>query len=84
MFRRLLVLALCVVSMAVWAQRVLTTPDFTRFTNFDGFGSFSREIRLLPLPDGGTLVYGSFEVWYDGIRFRNLLKLRSNGEPDVS
>ena len=27
---------------------------------------------------------GYFEVWYEGIRFRNLLRLRPNGEPDIA
>ncbi|MEO7278469.1 MAG: hypothetical protein ABIZ64_00980 [Casimicrobium sp.] len=83
-FRRLLVLALCVVSTAASAQRVLTVPDFTTFTNYDLGRPNEIDIQFLPLPDGGTLLYGRFEVWFDGLRFRNLLKLRADGEPDTS
>jgi hypothetical protein len=82
LFRRLLVLALCVVSMAVWAQRPLTTPDFTGFSERDDTGSPS--FGMLRLADGGTLLYGRFEVWYDGVRFRDLMRLRPGGEPDTS
>jgi hypothetical protein len=83
MLRRLLVLVLIFATSGVWAQRVLTTPDFTGFSERDGVGA-PAIFRMLPLADGGVLLHGFFEVWYEGIRFRDLLKLRAGGEPDTS
>lgn len=83
MFRRFLILILMFATSAVWAQRVLTTPAFTAFSERDGTGT-PRISKLLPLLNGGTLVTGRFEVWYEGVRFRDLVKLRANGEPDTS
>ncbi len=65
------------------AQRALTTPDFSGFTGRDGAGEAAIK-KLLPLPDGATLVVGTFDVWYEGLRFRDLLKLRADGNPDTS
>jgi hypothetical protein len=82
MLRRLLVLVLIFAASGVWAQRVLTTPDFTGFSKSDGATNLS--VTMLPILGGGFLLRGNFEVWYDGIRFRDWLKLKANGEPDTS
>ena len=83
MFRRLLVLFFLLATCAASAQRVLTTPDFTAFKVRDGKGEpyFS---SILQVPDGGLILAGRFEVWYEGTRFRDLMRLRPNGEPDTS
>lgn len=83
MRKYLCVLSLLVATNLVWAQRVLTTPDFSGFTGRDGVGEAAIK-KLLPLPDGGALVVGTFDVWYEGLRFRDLLKLRADGNPDTS
>ena len=82
MFRRLLVLLFLLASCTASAQRILTTPDFSGFKSPVPGEVFSAYLR--PLPDGGAIVFGYFEVWYEGIRFRNLLRLRPNGEPDIA
>ena len=83
MFRRLLVLLFLLASCAASAQRVLTSPDFTTFKNRDGKGE-PYFFSILQLPGGGLILAGRFEVWYEGIRFRDLMRLRPNGEPDTS
>lgn len=70
-----------IAATAVSAQRILTTPDFSSFT---AGALASPEIRqLLPLTDGGKLVVGNFEVWYEGKQFVDLLRLKPDGEPDT-
>ncbi len=83
MLRRLLVLFLMLAASTVGAQRVLTTPDLTSLTGYDGVDKPTIR-KLLPLPDGGMIVFGRFDVWYEGQRFRDLLKIRPNGDPDTS
>jgi hypothetical protein len=83
MFRRLLVLLFLLASCAASAQRILTTPDFTTFSSRDGVDQ-PYFASMLPLPEGGLILAGRFEVWYEGIRFRDLMRLRPNGEPDTS
>jgi hypothetical protein len=63
------------------AQRVLTLPDFTAFTASGVNGLDVR--RMLPLPDGGQLAVGSFEVSYEGRVFRDVLRLKADGLPDT-
>ena len=83
MLRYLCALSLVITANLVSAQRALTTPDFSGFTGRDGIGEASIN-KLLPLPEGGALVVGTFDVWYEGLRFRDLLKLRADGNPDTS
>ena len=40
--------------------------------------------KLTPLVGGGYLVQGNFSVWYEEKLFRDLLKLRANGDTDTS
>ena len=68
-------------SQLSFAQRTLTQPDFTAFTARGGNGVDVR--RMLPLPDGGHLLVGAFEVWYDGRVFRDVLRLKADGTPDT-
>ena len=83
MFRRLMVLLLLLASCATSAQRVLTSPDFSTFSLRDGAG-LPQLASILPLPDGGLILGGQFEVWYEGKRFRDLMRLQPNGDPDTS
>ena len=83
MIRLVLAVLILLVTGTVSAQRALTTPDFSGFAGRDGVGEASIN-KLLPLPEGGALVVGTFDVWYDGLRFRDLLKLRADGNPDTS
>ena len=83
MFRRLMALLILVASCAASAQRILTTPDFTTFSLRDGI-ALPAFISILPLPDGGMILVGRFETWYEGKRFRDLMRLRPNGDPDTS
>lgn len=81
MGQRLLAVFLLLATEVVCAQRLLTTPDFSSFAARP-LGSV--EIRqLLPLADGGQLVVGDFEVWYEGKQFVDLLRLKPDGEPDT-
>ena len=83
MLRQLLTLFLCLSSGAISAQRALTTPDFTGFSERDGLG-VPNIVKLVPLSDGSALVLGRFEAWYDGVRFRDVMRLRPGGLPDSS
>ena len=68
-------------SQVSFAQRVLTVPDFTAFTARGPNGLDVR--RMVPLPDGGHLVVGTFEVSYEGRLFRDVLRLKADGIPDT-
>lgn len=83
MFRRLLALVFLFAAGAAWAQRILTTPDLSAMTARDGVGEVQVR-KVISLPDGGMIVVGKFDVWYEGQRFRDLLKLKASGEPDMS
>lgn len=83
MFRRWMFLLFLLASCAASAQRVLTAPDFTTFTGRDGVG-LPEFASILPLPDGGFILAGQFETWYEGKRFRDLMRVRPNGDPDTS
>lgn len=79
--RRWLATFLLLATEVVWAQRLLTSPDFSSFTA----GALGPpEIRqLLPMADGGKLALGNFEVWYEGRQFVDLLRFKPDGEPDT-
>ena len=82
MLRRFLFAVIVLLASQVsLAQRVLTLPDFTAFTVFGPNGINVR--RMLPLPDGGHLVLGSFAVSYEGRLFRDVLRLKGDGMPDT-
>ena len=82
MLRRFLFAVILLLSSQVsFAQRTLTLPDFTAFTVRGPNGLDVR--RMLPLPDGGHLVLGSFEVSYEGRVFRDVLRLKADGMPDT-
>ena len=82
MLRRFLfAVILLLASQVSFAQRTLTLPDFTAFTARGTSGLDVR--RMLPLPDGGHVVVGSFEVWYEGRMFRDVLRLKPDGMPDT-
>jgi hypothetical protein len=81
MVKRLFVLIFLFATSAVWAQRLLTVPDISAFLLRDGRGTPAIGVRALP--DGGTLMYGQFEVWYEGNRFRDILRLKPGGDPDT-
>ena len=83
MFKQWLVCVLLLAANVASAQRILTTPDFTTFSLRDGAG-LPAFMSILPLPDGGMILGGRFEVWYEGKRFRDLMRLRPNGDPDTS
>ncbi len=68
-------------SQVSFAQRALTLPDFTAFTARGQSGLDVR--RMLPLPDGGHLLLGTFEVSYEGRVFRDVLRLKADGMPDT-
>ena len=83
MIRKFVVVLLFLPFSAVWAQRLLTTPDFSQFV--PSISTRSEAIdKLTPLVGGGYLVQGAFEVWYEGKMFRDVLKLRANGDPDTA
>jgi len=85
--RILLLAAFLAFSSACWSQRLLTVPDFTTFSERDGAGDpggTAGRLKLIRLVDGSTLVAGRFEVWYEGVRFRDLLRLKQDGNPDTS
>ena len=48
------------------------------------FGVVGSVSHALALPDGGYLFFGVFDVWYEGKRFRNALRIRPDGLPDVT
>ncbi len=48
------------------------------------FGAVGSVSHALALPDGGYLFFGVFDVWYEGKRFRNALRIRADGLPDVT
>ena len=78
MLRRFLFAVILLLSSQVsFAQRTLTLPDFTAFTVRGSNGLDVR--RMLPLPDGGHLVVGSFEVSHEGRVFRDVLRLKVGG-----
>lgn len=65
--------------------RVLDAATLREFNTIKvtagGPGSVS---QVIALPDGGKLVTGSFDVWYEGRRFRNFLRTRADGLPDMN
>ena len=67
---------------AAWSQRVLATPDFSAFTASQSGGGYVSE--MLPLPDGGYIVLGTFDAMVEGKLVRNVMRLRATGEPDPS
>ncbi len=85
MLRRFLFAVIFLLASQVsFAQRVLTPPDFTAFTARGPNDPSGLDVRrMLPLPDGGHLVLGSFEVSYEGRVFRDVLRLKADGMPDT-
>lgn len=82
MLRRFFLAVIVLLSSQVsFAQRALTLPDFTAFTVRGPNGVDVR--RMLPLPDGGHLLLGTFEVSYEGRVFRDVLRLKADGMPDT-
>jgi len=79
----LLLLAAVLCSSVASAQRVLTTPDFSAFSERRGTGQ-PAFYGTTPTPDGGLLVTGRFEVWYEGQAYRDILLLRPDGLPDTT
>lgn len=77
----LLLLAALLSSSLAWSQRLLTTPDFTTFSARGNQEQPS--LNFTSMADGGTLVHGYFEVWYEGHAFRDLLRLKPGGDPDT-
>jgi hypothetical protein len=47
------------------------------------FGSLGSIRSITKLPDGGRLLLGSFDVWYGGLRYRDVLRLRPDGTPNA-
>lgn len=47
------------------------------------FGMMGTIDSITTLPDGGRLFLGNFSVWYDGMRFKNILRMRADGTPDM-
>lgn len=45
------------------------------------FGSLGQIRSVLALPDGGRLFLGTFDVWYGGQRFQNILRTHADGTP---
>ena len=83
MIRKFVVAVLLLPLSAVWAQRLLTMPDFSSL--FPAHPTRSEAVdKLIPLVGGGYLVQGNFSVWYEEKLFRDLLKLRANGDTDTS
>lgn len=48
------------------------------------FGRAGIAGQALQLPDGGYLLFGQFDVWYDGRRYRSILRTHADGTPDAS
>ena len=83
MIRKFVVAVLLLPLSAVWAQRLLTMPDFSSL--FPAHPTRSEAVdKLTPLVGSGYLVQGNFGVWYEGKLFRDLLKPRANGDTDTS
>ena len=48
------------------------------------FGNGGNISRALPMPDGGYLLFGTFDVWQDGRRYRNFARVRADGLLDTA
>ena len=48
------------------------------------FGRGGTISRAQPLPDGGYLLFGAFDVWQDGRRYRDLVRVRADGLLDAA
>ena len=48
------------------------------------FGRGGSIARALPLPAGGYLLFGAFDVWQDGRRYRDLVRVRADGLLDAA
>lgn len=48
------------------------------------FGSGGKISRALPMPDGGYLLFGTFDVWQDGRRYRDFVRVRADGLLDTA
>ncbi|MBC7711286.1 MAG: hypothetical protein H7203_14585 [Rhizobacter sp.] len=48
------------------------------------FGRGGSISRVLPLPAGGYLLFGAFDVWQDGRRYRDLVRVRADGLLDAA
>jgi hypothetical protein len=68
---------------ALWAQRLLTMPDFSALEQAIPQRAEAID-KIQPLAGGGYVVQGSFNAWYEGKRYQDVLKLRANGDTDPS
>jgi len=68
---------------SAWSQRLLTTPDLASFSPALHYPWDALVSEIVPVPGGGHVVRGRFEVWYEGKQFVDLLRLKANGEPDT-
>jgi len=48
------------------------------------FGSGGKISRALPMPEGGYLLFGRFDVWQDGQRYRDFVRVRADGLLDAA
>lgn len=63
------------------AQRLLTVPDLTVL---EPRGDVLQVTQVVPTLDGGHVVAGRFSYWFEGKRRFDLLKLKADGNPDLS
>jgi hypothetical protein len=56
-------------------------PIRSQLLNFGRMGTIN---SITALPDGGRLFLGRFTVWYNGLRFQNILRTRPDGTPDTA
>lgn len=76
-----LVLAGILLQSATTAQRLLTVPDLTAL---EPRGDVLQVTQVVPTLDGGHVVAGRFSYWFEGKRRFDLLKLKADGNPDLS
>ena len=65
--------------------RVLNTATLAEERSLQvTFGGGGKISRALPMPDGGYLLFGTFDVWQDGRRYRDFVRVRADGLLDAA
>ena len=83
MIRKFVIALLFFPLSSLWAQRLLTMPDFSALEQAIPQRTEAID-KILPLAAGGYIAQGSFNVWYEGKRYQDVLKLRANGDTDTA